>query len=545
MDENEKLNSAPEDTGNANSYFQNNSQYDGQYTTQEGYVPYSYNQGPEVPEPKRNGRKLGIIIGSIVAAVAVIAIVCAVLLPKLLITDKARVSKALASVGMDMISSNPASVFAHVGTEEMFKKFRKESMDLNLSLELDEYSGIGADDFMMSPEGFQIDMQVSQDMKNKQLASNLSLGFLGTELVTADMYADADSIAFSLPMFYDGYLRIPSENIISAYNASALGKNSPAPAGTEFSMNLFADVETNTDMSEIVVKLGSDALILYDNMTVEKVSSDRQFTLDGKSRSADKYVLTIKNADFLNLCNHYMDAVSASDEIMSAFGLNRAQLKEVQDGLNKMVKGDIIVDVYLADSDVACIEARTPLSSPYDDDSADETLDLVAAVSFGNTDAYNQDYNGKITLSNTEDSMSVDITKKTIVDGDKTSSEFSIYMDLKDNFLDYTFSAGYDKKSGSYTYNIDVMVDNETFTLGLNGTANDIKKGTSCDLSIDDMFMEFDGQRMGFSGNISAGPMDGAIEKPAEDFRDLFDMSEDEVDTLMTEIQTNLFGSLY
>lgn len=544
MDDNEKLNSAPEgnDSGNANSYYQNNSQYDSQYTTQEGYVPYSYNQGPEVPEPKRNNRKLGIIIGSVVAAVAVIAIVCAVLVTKLLISDKARVTKALGSVGMDMVSSNPASVFAHIGTEELFKKFRQESMKFDLSLELDEYTG--TDDFMMSPEGFQMDMALSQDMPGKQLAGNLSLGYLDTEIFTAGIYADADSIAFSLPLLYEGYLRIPSENIISAYNASALGQNSPAPADTEFSMNLFANAKTNTEMSQIAVKLGSDALILYDNMTVEKVSSDRQFTLDGKTRSADKYVMTIKNADFVNLCNNFMDAITASDELKSAYGFNGAQLEEFQDGFNRMVTGDIIVDVYLAGSDVACIEARTPLAMPYEESDI-KSVDLTASVNFGNSAAYNQDYDGRIALSTSEEFMSMDVTKDTIMDGDKTSSEFSIYMDMDESFLDYTFAAGYDKKSGSYTYNIDVMVDNETFTLGLNGMANDIKEGTSCDLSIDDMFMEFDGQRMGFSGNISAGPLDGDIEKPTEDFRDLFDMSEDEVDELMTEIQTNLLGSLY
>lgn len=542
MDDNEKLNSTPEDTGNANSYFQNNPQYDSQYTTQEGYVPYSYDQGPEVPEPKRNNKKLGIIIGSIVAAVAVIVIVCAVLLPKLLISDKARVSKALGSVGMDMISSNPASVFAHMGTEEMFKKFREESMDFKLNLELDEYTG--TDNFMMSPEGFQLDMQALQDMKNKQFISSMSIGYLDTEIVSGSMYADADSIAFSLPLFYEGYLRIPSENIISAYNASEMGKASPAPADMEFSLNLFANAKTNTEFAQIAVKLGSDALILYDHMTVEKVASDRQFTMDGKSRSADKYVMTIKNADFANLCNNYMDAVAASDEVMSAFGLSGARIGEIQDGFNKMVKDDIIVDVYLAGGDVACIEARTTLHSPYDEDD-DETLDMTASVNFGNSAAYNQDYDAKIAFSNSEDALVMDITKDTIVDGDKTTSEFSIYMDIDDSFLDYTFAAGYDKKSGSYTYNIDVMADNETFTVGLNGMANDIKKGTSCNLSIDDMFMEFDGYRMGFSGNISAGPLDGAIEKPTEDFRDLFDMSEDEVDALMTEIQTNLFGSLY
>ena len=66
-----------------------NIQFTNPENMQQGYVPYNYAQGPEVPEPKRNNKKLGIIIGSVIGAVAVIAIICAVLLPKLLISDKA------------------------------------------------------------------------------------------------------------------------------------------------------------------------------------------------------------------------------------------------------------------------------------------------------------------------------------------------------------------------------------------------------------------------------------------------------------------------
>ena len=522
-----------------------NIQFTNPENMQQGYVPYNYAQGPEVPEPKRNNKKLGIIIGSVIGAVVVIAIICAVLLPKLLISDKAKVCQALAGVGTDMVSGNPASVFSNIGAAEMFAKFKAESMEGRLSLELDEFTGTTYGDFAsMSPEGFQFDLDLSSDMKEKQMTGSLTLGYLDMELFTAGIFADEESFSFGIPVLFDGYLRLPSENIMSAYNNSVFGKNDPVDESMDFSLNMFADIEDNEDMIQIGAKLGSDAIVLYNNMSVEKMNSERQFNLDGKTQTAKKYVMIIKHDDYYNLVNHYLDGIMGSEKLMASAGLNAQTVRFYKDGFNRMFNGDIQVDVYLVGDKVACIEAATKLDSPYEGASEDR-VDALVSVSFADSTAYNQAYEGKITLDNDGDSINVTLNKDTIIDGDKTSSEFGLYFDVDDSFLDYTYAASYDKRGGGYSYAIDFMIDNEAFYMGMNGSVNDIKEGTSFDVTIDDLFLEAEGDRIGFSGSLAAGPLDGAVKKPDVDFRDLFSMTEDEYMDFVTEVQENLYGVLF
>ena len=89
------------------------------------------------------------------------------------------------------------------------------------------------------------------------------------------------------------------------------------------------------------------------------------------------------------------------------------------------------------------------------------------------------------------------------------------------------------------------MVDNDTFSVGMNGTVNSIKEGTSFDFTIDDLFMDGEGERLGMSGSIAAGPLDGSVKKPDVDFRDLFSMTEDEYVDFMLEVQENIYGTMY
>lgn len=531
------------------NYTQGSDNYNNYQGPDYNYAPgpdgYNYAQGPEVPEPKRNNKKLGIIIGSIIGAVAVIAIICAVLLPKLLVNDKTRVCRALGEVGTDMISGNPASVFSNIGAGEMFAKFKEESMEGKLSLELDEFTGTTYGFMPATLEGFQIDLDMASDMKEKQMTGNMTLGYLDMELFTAGIYADEESFSFGIPALFDGYLRLPSENIVSAYNQSVLGKDDPVDDSMDFSLNMFADVENNEDMIQVGAKLGSDAIVLYNNMTVEKMASDRQFNLDGKSQTAKKYVMTIKHEDYYNLVNNYLDGIMGSEKLMASVGLNAQQIKFYQDGFNRMFNGDIQVDVYLAGDKVACIEAFVKLDSPYESESSDDQVDATLSVSFADSAAYNQAYTGKITLDNDGDSISMTLNKDTIIDGEKASSEFALYMDVDGSFLDYTYAASYDKRSGGYSYDIDLMVDNDTFSVGMNGTVNSIKEGTSFDFTIDDLFMDGEGERLGMSGSIAAGPLDGSVKKPDVDFRDLFSMTEDEYMDFMLEVQENIYGTMY
>ena len=65
-------------------------------------------------------------------------------------------------------------------------------------------------------------MHLGQDMENKQMGGNFAIDVMGTELFSADIYGNEEDFCFAVPEFYEGYILLPTNNMLSAYNASEL-----------------------------------------------------------------------------------------------------------------------------------------------------------------------------------------------------------------------------------------------------------------------------------------------------------------------------------
>lgn len=105
--------------GNSGSYGNpGNYENSGNYGTPGGVEGWNNSQPPQ----KKSKKKLAVILGSVAGAVVILVILGVIFLPKILISDKARVFAALTELGAGMTADNPASVSSALNSEARDKK---------------------------------------------------------------------------------------------------------------------------------------------------------------------------------------------------------------------------------------------------------------------------------------------------------------------------------------------------------------------------------------------------------------------------------------
>ena len=524
--------------GNSGSYGNpGNYENSGNYGNPGGMGSWNSSQPPQ----KKSKKKLAVILGSVAGAVVILVILGVIFLPEILISDKARVFAALTELGEGMTAHNPASVSSALNSEARDKKFLEESMELSVKLELEDCPSELEEDMMMSISGLTMDLDVRRDMSSKTMSGSMGFGYLGTDLFSMGLYGTEEDFCLSLPELFEGYIRLPAENIISAYNQSVFGQESPVDEDMDFSLNLFRAPQEDPETAKLLTRLSADTAALYESITVEKADSSREFTMDGKTVSAKKYVMTVPRDSYMTIVHHFLDAMAESEDLMDQYGVETSDIDDARDALEGALANDIYVNVYLVGGKkVACVEAETDLVNEENGD----VIETFMNVDFADSRAYNQTYEGSLSLTSGVEEVSADFVKTTDISGDRASSQFALYFSVGEDQIDYVFSASYDKKAGDYSYDISLTAEGDTVECGINGYVNDIVKDTSYDLGIDDMYVEVDGQRFGFSGNISAGPMTGTVETLEGPEYDILSMSENEVMDWMTEVQNNLYELL-
>ncbi len=487
--------------------------------------------------PKKKNSKVGLIIG-IVAAVIIIAALAVIFVHKLFKDDKTRVFKGLSAVAADMMEKDASSVFSVIRLGNISEKNASSSVSLDLELEEVPYSLV--EDAMISVEGFSLEVNANVDAKNKEYDGNVIVGYLDQELVSLGIYGSETEMKASLPQLFEGYVRIPAEDVVSAYNNSVFGEYEPLDESMDISLNLFKEAEENKALTELGAALTEDAKALYDSVIVEKGEETRTFTIGGESKKAKHYSVTLPQKMYYPMLDAVLEfMLDEIDEFLAAEA-SSADINDAKRILKQMFSEDIVFDVYMIKDSVVAIELETELEAQ------ETTVECFAEIILNDLENYNQSFEGEISVKNDYgDGYEAEFVKITETSDSYSESKWSIVLDDLYDIIDIDIVSSYDSKDGEYSYEVFVDDGYEPFEFGMNGYLNDYKEGTSYDLNFDEVYLTAEGETLALSGGIAFGPMDGSVENLEGMEYDVLNMSEDELYDWIYEIEENVYNLLY
>ena len=354
---------------------------------------------PVTEEPKKSGKKAGIIV-AVIAVIAIIAAAAYFMAPKK--DAKTVVVDAIASA-VDTEETSPLEEI--FGWEEFYEAMKTSPYQVDLEVQLDG----GSEDLADLTSG-KLFMTSKADPESRSSSAVFGIGYAGMDLAKLQAYMDDTNLIMAIPelsskaftLNYKDDLagRIKnSELISSALESSGMDPEETANYITEYFQYL-QDNSYGADMPFDLKALwsryreGSQAIDnLKAAMTVEEIEGKTQ-TINGKEESVDGYQVQVSKeafAEFLTATKEFImadeafktDVVEYFDIMANSYKLGGmtmngeaipggeaiwAQLGEaMEQGIDSIGQyvGDIDASVYVTkDGRLASYEATTVIAVP-------------------------------------------------------------------------------------------------------------------------------------------------------------------------------------
>ncbi len=329
------------------------------------YQPYGQPMGggkpPKVKKPLSKGAIAGIIGGGI-ALVALI--VCAIIfIPKLFRTDKEVIVDAFeATFGVEV----EAEVEDTIGAQEIADKFATTGGVREYSMELTEDS---------MGESVNMNMVESIDVANKLANSTVTVGMNGNNIVNANLVVDETNTYLQLPDMINGYFSLPSDNILQAFENSALGQSSGMEGMPELNLSdMYFNLATSNTATEINGEYVAIAEKLWDSITYEK-QGKAKISVNGETVTAKEYFITVPQDAMKDAIGEIWDAaiaeIVANPAALAEFGMDastfEASMGSYSGMLKSLIQGDLVIKVYIKDDKIVkilCADEISLLGTP-------------------------------------------------------------------------------------------------------------------------------------------------------------------------------------
>lgn len=561
---------------------------------------------PVTEEPKKSGKKAGIIV-AVIAVIAIIAAAAYFMAPKK--DAKTVVVDAIASA-VDTEETSPLEEI--FGWEEFYEAMKTSPYQVDLEVQLDG----GSEDLADLTSG-KLFMTSKADPESRSSSAVFGIGYAGMDLAKLQAYMDDTNLIMAIPelsskaftLNYKDDLagRIKnSELISSALESSGMDPEETANYITEYFQYL-QDNSYGADMPFDLKALwsryreGSQAIDnLKAAMTVEEIEGKTQ-TINGKEESVDGYQVQVSKeafAEFLTATKEFImadeafksDVVEYFDIMANSYKLGGmtmngeaipggeaiwAQLGEaMEQGIDSIGQyvGDIDASVYVTkDGRLASYEATTVIAVPEtaaaEDGAAEAEADAgteAAAEEAGSTavtltvkgqyeGGYHMGANSstEIGISDGVDTVSVVIDRAGTYDKEVYDDSVTVTVLGGESEFSAILRGSYTVADSTYTLNMDLGVDGKTIAaLDLAGAVQNLVKGESFDATIDQMkfqIMDEDGMTelsMDMSGRYAVIPLEGGVDMPEGETMDVLAATEEDWNNVAMELFANAVGIL-
>ena len=489
--------------------------------------------------------KKGVLITLVVVLLAAVGVFAYNFISENKLTEKERLIR-----GYEKLAEDSSPVNSVIGFEDISESFNSKQGKMALECTLEACSEL--EDI----EGIGFAMDAKQNVQKKKAETAYNVTYRGTELASADMCVDKNTVYVALPAFFSEVLKLDLSKIEEAKDSAYIFSEVPEEAWEDVDFSLLNDIWKNYGESE--KSSDSDKIGIVKDFA-DTYPDDVELIEKGIKVKEDKngdLVLTISGnaikvfindcATFIFDCDKYKDTVS---QILEAVN---QEYDEDEKMTEKQLKNNLST---IATTVSAFFGDGLKLTTSLNDDNEITKIKFNYEYSIMNVDLsvdYVMNYTGKKKPSDEckgsfkvaagEQAAEFKITGKNTKKGDVVTSKSKIVLDVMGGeYGSITETSTFNKAKGSYKYDVEGEIMGETASVAMNGKFSDIKKGKSFTFDMKELVIEAAGVDIELSGKLSMSNKAGSIKKPENgEEKDLLKMKEKDFDKLANEIEKNM-----
>lgn len=477
-------------------------------------------------------------------------------------SDKQKVLNAISNTIAEIDSKN--SIYKEMYDKELAEEFANSALHQKGGITLKETSNSE----LKSIIGFGIGFDSKYNQDDKKMSTDFSVNYKGAKLLNLQTFADEKSAVFSVPEIYNGWFKFETSNLKEQIQNSIFADSFDLNEIPD-SINLFENNEGQAeDLANIFDSFSNMNKRFYDanqdlikeisdNVSIEKAKDKKEITVGEKRSSYEGYEVIIPKEYVNKYYKTAIDFVINDEEFKTAMDLlmvsySQAGLydsgeilqefyNELQQVSNDTDFSDAKVILYLDNKD-RVIDYTVSGTITYQEESADYDINVqyIGVNNIADLNTMKMVFKDDVTAINIEYSNKDENQNNVFV------NEMNLKMyDETDNFH-IGYNMNYDKASGNLNGDAAFDFNGEYIKASLKGNTLSNKETKTVESKFDEINVEVNSggviESLSFSGEYSASPLTEEIIVPEGNIKDLFKLSDSEVEEISNNIIMNVYS---
>lgn len=521
---------------------------------------------------KRNKVFISIIAGLLVV---VLIVVCFSLSHKEKTNPEDVLRQSISSLKKDMEKGkNP--IWDEIQVKELldYAKGNPTSMNVNINIDASSLQGL------LPGDSIGLKTKLDIDPVNKNNAFGLTIGVANTDLINIIETKVADELFLAVPTFLSNTYQINLKNVIADYQSSAwkemLGIDLSGDSSTLAEMDSYKKEflgytqNIQKELSDIMEKhkeslkesvtYSKEKNVIY--VTVDKdevnsiiseikdsfVESETLSTLlDKLEESRNKSI-----AEYGHIDEGFVDddfdteiPVSENDEGIAENNSTKSKadiINEINNFMDIHLPEDLVIE-FVVDKDSNITSVRTVSGNTLDNEYLSE---FGFELKFTGEEIPASDISAKWYVYSTNDAeLNISFTSANGADEDTYWKDTELYLEFinedgEEMSADISTNCSLDRENNEFTVSLSSQVNDIDSYIEMEGTIDDYVVGKSIRVTLGELYIEEnDEKQASLSGTFEIKPMEGEISKPENPIM-LFEMTEEDIQNMLKELQTNL-----
>lgn len=463
-----------------------------------GQTVYPYN-----PQNQKKGSAAKVVIGIACALVVVVGIAIGAL-AYYRSTPTYKLTKGFQNLAKDLDEKrNP--LLEKIGMDEILLMMQKEGGHVETELNL------AVDVPLVGETTIGVDTDFYKDVKAKELSADTSLSILNFDFAHLNIYANDEVFCFSIPELFIENMYIENENVISQYNDSILADGDLSDM-EDFSINLFPDEDEAISVgdwrtwSKTVDRFEDDIDACRDSMTIEKADKNL-YRVTFSEDETDRLI-----RDMVRYSVQTIDDEETFEEMES-----------IMDKYKRIISSDVCILFEIdGKNNIKSIMLENPIEM------LDGKASFEAELFFLGEAKGIDKIQGKVTINGIDDKA-----RSALWQIQQASEDDSYQMDVdlkwsedKETLGKMKFVMNCDAVKDKFDMTWSMEDDIDDMEIVLKGSFDDIVKGESLELDLDEVLFTMDDEQLfKFSGDILVEPLDKPVKSSVKPETAFFEMS--------------------
>ncbi len=389
--------------------------------------------------------------------------------------------------------------------------------------ELNGSFGTEYDEYLPMLAGLGISSSASIDLDAQRFAESGSIQYDGTSYLDYQYYAYDDYIALACPDLFEGYLEVKTSNFGEDFNHSPLAEALGETIDPSFAFRFFDLFSTQPDVD---VTIPDELQTFMDEIRFE-AGEKESIELDGRTQSCQSYRIVIPRESIEKLAKWFCS-------YLTELG-TPAEYSDIEEILPD---DDMVCNIYV---DKKGRMVRFSFDQALTADG--ETLELICTIDFTGADDPADHVTGEIkaVLNGYAYGISFDSVTNETAASSTTNTKADINVSGI-SVVNLEYASTFDTATGGGHMDLSVSAMYQTLlSLAADYRYSDVVSGKSYTINIDELSLDIMGElTMKANASYSLAPLSGPVEEPSGTKYDLFTLTEEDTEALLTEIAENL-----